>query len=163
MNDQNTKMTKVELLQQIQSERKSLEETLSTLTPTQMLLPGVDGEWSVKDALAHISAWERRMINWVGSHLAGTLPEIPLPWDVERMNSETYNQVKNNTLSEVQAEFRQSYQDSLALVKSLSEAQLEVTYADTWPMGPLWTGIAANMNWHYKEHRSDILKWLEKI
>ncbi len=162
MNDQSTNMTRIELLQQIQSERQSLEETLSSLTPAQMLLPGVDGEWSVKDALAHISAWERRMINWVGSHLAGTLPEVPLPWDVERMNSETYIQVKDKPLAEVQAEFRQSYRDSLELVKSLSEAQLQVTYSDTWPMGPLWTGIAANMNWHYKEHRSDILKWLEK-
>jgi hypothetical protein len=79
------------------------------------------------------------------------------------MNTETYNQVKDKPLSEVQAEFRQSYQDSLELVKSLSEDQLQVTYSDTWPMGPLWTGIAENMNWHFKEHRSDILEWLGKI
>ena len=161
MIDQSTNLTKTELLQQIQSERRSLEDTLATLTPAQMLIPGVDGEWSVKDAMAHISAWERRMIHWTGSHLAGKMPEIPLPWDVERMNSETYNQVKGKSLSAVQKEFSQSYNDSLGLLESLSEAQLQVTFSDTWPMGPLWTGIAANMNWHYKEHRSDIIKWLE--
>jgi hypothetical protein len=161
MNDQITSLSKTELLQQIQSERKSLEKTLSTLTPAQMLLPGVDGEWNVKDVLAHISAWERRMNSWIGSHIAGRMPEVPLPWDVDRMNLITYNQVNDRSLSEVLEEFQQSFGDSLALVASLSEVQLQVTYPDTWPMGPLWTGVAANMNWHYKEHRSDILKWLE--
>ena len=58
MNAQTEKMTKSELLNQIRTERGQLEETLARLTHAQMLLPGVDGEWSVKDALAHISTWE---------------------------------------------------------------------------------------------------------
>ena len=161
MNDQTEIITKDELLNQIHIERGRLEETLARLTHAQMLLPGVDGEWSVKDALAHISAWERRMISWVGSHLRNEEPEVPLPWDVERMNSETYSQVKDKPLSEVLEEFRLSYWDSLALAESMSEEQLQTIYADTWPMGPLWTGFAANMNWHYKEHCADIQKWLE--
>ncbi len=161
MNSQIEKMTRHELLDQIRTERGRLEETLARLTHAQMLLPGVDGEWSVKDALAHISAWERRMISWVGSHLHGEEPDIPLPWDVERMNAETYAQVKDKPLAEVLEEFRLSYWDSLALAESLREEQLQTVYADTWPMGSLWTGVAANTNWHYKEHRTDIQKWLE--
>jgi hypothetical protein len=161
MNAQIETMTKHILLDQIRSERGQLEETLARLTHAQMLLPGVDGEWSVKDALAHISAWERRMISWIGSHLRGEEPTIPLPWDVERMNAETFTQVKDLPLAEVLKEFRISYWDSLALSESLSEEQLQTVYADTWPMGPLWTGVAANTNWHYKEHRRDIEKWLE--
>jgi hypothetical protein len=153
MNAQIETMTKHILLDQIRSERGQ--------THAQMLLPGVDGEWSVKDALAHISAWERRMISWIGSHLRGEEPTIPLPWDVERMNAETFTQVKDLPLAEVLKEFRISYWDSLALSESLSEEQLQTVYADTWPMGPLWTGVAANTNWHYKEHRRDIEKWLE--
>ena len=162
MNAQTEKMTKPELLNHIRTERGRLEETLARLTHAQMLLPGVDGEWSVKDALAHISAWERRMISWVGSHLHGEEPDIPLPWDVERMNFETYAQVKDKPLSEVLEEFRLSYWDSLTLTETLSEEQLQTVYADSWPMGPLWTGVAANTNLHYIEHRTDILKWLER-
>jgi len=161
MNDQIKHLTKPELLDQIRTEHGNLEETLSRLTHTQMLLPGVDGEWSVKDALAHISVWERCMIRWVGSHLRSEEPAIPLPWDVDRMNAETYVLVKVKPLAEVLEEFNQSYRDSLALTEGLSEEQLQTVYADTWPMGPLWTGIAANTNWHYKEHHTDILKWLK--
>jgi hypothetical protein len=161
MNNQNGKMNKHKLLDQIRTEHGLLEETFSHLTHAQMLIPGVDGDWSVKDALAHISAWERCMIRWVGSLLRNEEPAIPLPWDVDRMNSETYALVKEKPFDEVLEEFHQSFRDSMALAESLSEEQLQTVYADTWPMGPLWTGVAANMNWHYKEHRSDIQKWLK--
>ncbi len=161
MNDQSEIMTKSSLLDQIQSERGLLEETLARLTHAQMLLPGVDGDWSVKDALAHISAWERWMIDWTHSLGRGEKPDTPEPWDIEKMNAGIYGRVKDIPLSRVLEEFRQSYWDSLALAESLSEDQLQTVHAETWPLGPLWTGIAANTNWHYKEHRKDILKWLE--
>jgi hypothetical protein len=160
MNEQKFHISKEELREQIRTERGLLEGTLAQLTHEQMLLPGVDGNWSVKDALAHISTWERWMLTWTNSLLQGIRPETPEPWDIEQMNAETYNRVKEFPLAEVLEEFRQSYWDSLSLFEGLSEEQLETIYTDTWPMGPLWTGIAANMNWHYKEHRSDILEWL---
>ena len=161
MNDQINKMTKRELLDQIHTERGLLEKTLARLTHAQMLLPGVDGKWNVKDALAHISTWERWMIRWTDSLLKGEKPDTPEPWDVERMNTGTYTRVKGIPLAEVLEEFHQSHWDSLALANNLSEQQLQTAYTDTWPMGPLWTGIAANTNWHYKQHRTDIQKWLE--
>jgi len=160
MSDESEKMTKSQLLESIREEHSLLEMTLARLTHDQMLLPGVEGVWSIKDVLAHISAWERRMISWTGSHLRGEEPAVPLPWDVDRMNAETYAQVKDKPLADVLEEFRESYWDSLSLAESISEEQYQTNYADTWPMGPLWTGIAANMNWHYKEHRMDIQKWL---
>jgi hypothetical protein len=161
MNEQKIHISKQELREQIRAERGLLEGTLARLTHAQMLLPGVDGNWSVKDALAHISTWERWMVSWTNSLLQGKRPETPDPWDIEQMNAETYNRVKELPLAEVLEEFRQSYWDSLSLFESLSEEQLQTVYTDAWPMGPLWTGIAANMNWHYKEHRADIQKWLE--
>ncbi len=162
MNAKIEHLTKPELLQRIRDERRALEETLARLTPDQMLQPGASGEWTVKDVLAHISAWERRMLSWIGMHLRGEAPDVPLPWDVERMNSETHTQFKDKPLAEVLEEFHQSYRDSLALAESLSEEQLQTEYTDTWPMGPLWLGVAANTTWHYKEHRESIEAWLNK-
>ena len=161
MSDHFKHITKSELLDQIRTERKQLEEVLTALTPDQMLQPGASGEWTVKDVLAHISVWERRMIYWIGSHMRGKTPDVPLPWDVEHMNAETYAQVKDKPLTEVQEDFHQSYRDALALAESLSEDQLQTAYTNTWPMGPLWTGVAANTNWHYKEHRESIEAWLK--
>ena len=163
MNNQIQKMTRQELLNQIRYERGQLEEILARLTHANMLVPGVDGEWTVKDMLAHISTWERWMIRWTNKLLRGEKPDTPEPWDIEQMNAETYARVKEIPLAGILEEFRQSYWDSLALAESLSEKQLQTVYTDTWPLGPLWTGIAANMNWHYKEHRIDVQKWLETL
>ncbi len=162
MNDKIINLNKAELLEQIRIERGYLEETLARLTHAQMLLPGVDGEWSVKDALAHISTWERWMIRWTNSLLRGEKPDTPDPWDVDRMNAEAFQRVKGLALADVFEESRLSYWDSIALAESLNEEQLQTNHLETWPMGKLWTGIAANTNWHYKQHRTDIQKWLQK-
>jgi hypothetical protein len=162
MNDPSNKLTKFELLDQIRVERGRLEDLLTQLTHPEMLMPGVDGEWSVKDALAHISTWERWMIRWTGNLLRGEMPDTPVTWDVERMNAETFARVREIPLEEVLEEFQKSYLDALNLVENLDEEQLQIHYSDKWPMGALWTGIADNMNSHYRDHRNDILKWIEK-
>jgi hypothetical protein len=77
------------------------------------------------------------------------------------MNVGIYARVKPIPLAKVLEEFRQSYWVSLALAKSLSEEQFQTIYADSWPMGTLWTGLAANTKWYWKGHRTDIQKWLE--
>jgi hypothetical protein len=154
------KMTKSKLMRLIREERGLLEMTLARLTHSQMFLSGVDGEWSVKDVLAHISAWERLMIKWTGSCQRNEKPETPEPWDVDKINAGIYAEIKDKPLSEVLEEFRRSYWDALVHVEDLTEGQLQKIYPDHWPMGALWIGVASNMNWHYKDHRRDIQKWL---
>lgn len=153
-------LTKSELLQHIRDERYALEKALAHLTHTQMLLPNTMGEWTVKDALAHISAWERYMLAWAGSLLCGEMPATPDPWNVEQINAGIYARVKDKPLNEVLEEFRESYHAALAFAENLTEAQLQTKITHTWPMGPLWLGVAANMNFHYKEHREDLERWL---
>lgn len=162
MNDQDKNFSKSKLLEQIRTEHGLLEATLARLTHAQMLIPGVDGEWSVKDALAHISTWERWMISWTNSLLHGEKPGTPPMWDVDRMNAETFARVREFALADVLEEFRLSYWDSLALAESLSEKQLLANYSDTWPMGLLWKGIEDNTSGHYRQHREDIQAWLKK-
>jgi hypothetical protein len=162
MEDQIVKKSKKSLLEQIHTERGQLEKTITRISPQGMLLPGACGEWSVKDVLAHISAWERRMIRWSQSHLKHEMPEVPLPWDVDRMNADSHARDKDKPLADVLEEFQCSFQDSLELVESLSQAQLETVYSDTWPMDALWKGIAANMSWHYHEHNELIRKWFKR-
>lgn len=162
MSERSEQINKPELLERIRTERARLEGILARMTVEQMLLPGASGEWTVKDVLAHISAWEGWMVRWTDMHLRGEAPDVPLPWDVERMNAGTFALAKDKPLAEVLEEFRQSYQDALALAESLSKDQLQTEYTDTWPMGPLWTGVAANTFWHYKQHRESIEAWLRQ-
>ena len=55
-------MTKDELIKQIETEWDNLQAALDGLTEEQMHQPGVVGEWSIKDILAHIAACQTLLI-----------------------------------------------------------------------------------------------------
>ncbi len=159
-------ITKQELLNQIESERRRLEATLAQLSEEQVLRPGVEGEWSVKDILIHIVVWEQRMIGWVNQGLRGERVRMLPPgdtWDdVDRWNHETYLDHKDDSLPDVLEQFRQSYLEALSAASNVPEdALLEPGYFD-WREGePLWLVVAANTCWHYKEHDESIRAGLE--
>ena len=55
-------LDKAELLANMQAGYNSFEALLAGLNENQMTTPGVNGAWSVKDNLAHLSAWHLRQL-----------------------------------------------------------------------------------------------------
>lgn len=58
MHEPHERMDRAGLLTLMQQEQTALENLLTTLDAAQMTQPGVYGELSVKDVLAHIAAWQ---------------------------------------------------------------------------------------------------------
>ncbi len=105
--------SKDDVVKKIRSERNLLEKSVSNLTEQEMLLEGVVGEWSVKDILAHLMAWERLFLTWYESGLQGRKPNIA-PVDmsgkaITTVNERFFHQYKHWTLRNVLTEFRISY------------------------------------------------------
>ena len=67
-------LSKAEILNGIHSEYDLLEETLASLSEDQMMQPGVEGDWSVKDVMAHVATWQERMVGWVLEARQGKIP-----------------------------------------------------------------------------------------
>ncbi|MFX0145519.1 MAG: ClbS/DfsB family four-helix bundle protein [Candidatus Hodarchaeota archaeon] len=158
-------MTKPQLIEDITVGRKKFEATLSQLDEDQMTTPGLESGWSVKDVLAHIQVWETRMIQWLEDSQRGEVPQMLPPgltWDdLDQMNEETYLQNRDRPLSEILAEFHQSFPKALDTVKSISEEDLLDPDRYEWREGkPLWFIVAANTHWHYDEHDKVIKEWL---
>jgi hypothetical protein len=59
--------TKAELLAENQKEHEALEQFFAALTPEEILQGDRIGVWSVKDTLAHLTAWEQRPLPGVRS------------------------------------------------------------------------------------------------
>jgi hypothetical protein len=159
-------MTKPQLIEAITAGRKKFEATLSQLDEDQMTTPVLESGWSVKDVLAHIHVWETRMVQWLEVSQRGEIPQMLPPgmtWDdLDTMNEETYLQNQDRSLSEVRAEFQQSFPKALDMVKSISEEDLIDPDRFEWREGkPLWFIVAANTFWHYDEHDKAIRDWLE--
>ena len=160
------KMTKAELLAAIDAERRHFETVLARVGENRIAEPGVQEAWSVKDILAHIAAWEKRMIRWVGEALRGAVPEMPGPgltWDdVDRLNAETYQRDRNRALDDVLADFHFATEEAIRTVEAAPEEDLIEPTRFAWRKGsPLWKMVAANTWWHYREHGEAIEAWLK--
>lgn len=158
-------MSKEKLLAQAKAGRQSFEELLGTIEPDQMLAEALEAGWSVKDSLAHIVAWELRMIAALAEIRQGMKPTaIPYNLDdavVDAINQQIYEENRHRSLDAVLADFERSYQEAMAAVEATPEADLIDPNRFPWREGrPLWYMVAGNMHEHYREHEESIAKWL---
>jgi len=55
-------MTKQQLLDRLENAWADLQASFAGLSEAQMTQPGVTGDWSVKDILAHVTTWEEEAL-----------------------------------------------------------------------------------------------------
>ena len=159
--------SKAQILELIKTEHEALQAVLESLAESQMIQPGAEEKLSVKDLLAHITDWEQRMVQWIEESLQGQIPEQPAPgmtWDdLDRLNEQTYLANKDRPLAEIRSDFKASYQQALATVQALSQADLFDPHRFTWREGnALWHMVEVNTWVHYREHRESISRWLAR-
>lgn len=120
--------SKAELLNAIDRERSALNTLLATLTPEQMAMPGVVGEWSVKDVLAHLVEWEQMVLGWYGAGLRGETPQLPAPgynWSqTPQLNQLIYEKHRDRPLDEVLAQYQSSHAEIMAVIRQLPDDEL---------------------------------------
>ncbi len=160
------RMTKTKLYEEIYAERDSLEATLAKLNMSEMMDPVLEGDWSIKDVLAHIVDWEQRMVLWINESLDGDGPDLSSDWSDEilnKLNQDIYEKNKDREYQDVLEEFKLSYQQSWKAVKRLTDDDLFEPHRFAWREGrPMWYIVEANMSDHYKEHNEAIKKWLQR-
>src|SRR5436853_1562808 len=94
-------MTKAKLLETIRDARVRWEGLLAEVGEERMQIPGVEGNWSVKDIIAHVSYFESGMTRWLNSALTGEAPVPSLDtkgMDVDQENAWVYEQNRNRSL-----------------------------------------------------------------
>jgi hypothetical protein len=154
---------KAELLTNIQSGYEQLEGLLAHLNEEQMITPGVNGSWSIKDNLAHLTVWQNYQAARQEGILDGIEPPDPAPGleTEDEENEFFYQRHKDLPLADVLADFRLSYQRVLAATQALSWEDLNKPfpwYDNNVPVGSYTIG---NTYGHYEEHREIIQRWLE--
>lgn len=174
MNAPQIKMDKAALLEAMNQGFDELEALLATIDQEQMIRPSVYDDLSVKDILAHISAWERLLIGWIETSLCGDVaPVIYAPgfevgdgdrWQtIHRLNQHIYEEHKDRPLDLVLIDLRVMHVHMVELVSALPEGDLMEPGRFDWRGGePLWPSIAANSYEHYREHIELIQTWLEQ-
>jgi len=157
-------LSKAELIEHIQTNHDILEQSLATISEKEMTQPGVAGEWSVKDVLAHLMDWEQRLLEWYQAGLRGETPELPasgMTWaNLAELNEQIYQKHLRHSLAALMEAYQQSYRHILETVKAMPERDLAGRFAWT-KKRTFGDYVAACTCDHYKWANDMIRKWVK--
>lgn len=161
-------MDKTTLLNTIQRERAQFEALIAPLSEEQLCSPTLDGQWSVKDIMAHVAKWELICARWLEECLRGETPQPSERLD-RTSNDRIYEKYRDRSLPEVRRIFDSAHQHFLHQVNLLAEAYSEddlnaphrFAWTESWPGFSLIAAIADNSYEHYQDHGAQIQSWLD--
>lgn len=145
------------------------QRTLALAAESDLLEGGVVGHWSIKDVIAHLTAWETRTLRWLDEAARGvrlTVPEAGFGWGeaaFEQLNDKYYQLYKDRPLTEILADFRRVQGQMIAEVESFSDEELAGggRFTSMFTDSPA-DAIYSNTAHHYELHLSQIRDWLRK-
>lgn len=155
--------TKQELLHRIRERHADMEQLLASLSADQMTAPVLAAGWSVKDSLAHLAAWETRMLDWIGNFQHG---EPVLRWapgfeiegengeqQMNRFNAYLFERNKTRELRDVLDEFRATFTRIVETIEALNDAEIfDENHIPARNGAPLLDLIIGDTYEHYDEH-----------
>jgi hypothetical protein len=159
-------MTKDELIEALEDEREKMLDAIDGLSDEELQRPGANGEWSVKDILIHLSAWEAEMVKLLWQAKQGQKPtsaHFNTP-DVDARNQEWFEAYRGRELDRVLADFAALRQQTVRRVEAFSEADLNDVQHFSWLGGrPLWEWVAGDSFEHEAEHAAQIREWRARL
>lgn len=147
-----------DILEQTEASRERLEDALEGLTAEQMIAPGVMGDWSIKDILAHVAAWQSRLVRLLFQIARQQKPQWDMA-DVDGINAQIYAQQKERLLERVLEDFEGVYEQVCLRLEALPAAALARRVGDV----TLAQIIAANTYEHDDEHAMQIVAWRSQL
>ncbi|RPH75415.1 ClbS/DfsB family four-helix bundle protein [bacterium] len=164
-------MNRPELIDRMRRERQGWNLLLLEAGEDRLeeLLPG--GEWTLKDIVAHITAYEYWLAGWLEASRRGALPAdsiTTLP-DMDERNAIIFSQNHLRLPEDVLTEAGWVFDRLIKAVHSLPDAELDNPALSAWYVKPywdentpVWKCIAGDSYEHYHEHIPQIRKWLDE-
>ncbi len=156
-------MNKRELRQKLDTARQFLLESVEGLTEAEMTTQPVDNDWTVKDILAHIAAWDAEVASAIHALATEKSPRfgyhIDPKDDFREWNAQQVEKRHGLNPAQVMAEVSESRQKLLEIIEGLDEAQL--TWFGHVPWG--WSASVEELirvqAEHDEDHAARIREW----
>ena len=146
---------------QMEDSRERLLASFEGLSDEQMLEPGVAGDWSVRDLLAHIAYWDRATTQAFQSMLKGERPELLDLEDegIDAFNHHNHTATSSAALDEVVGELGAAREEMFELLGEVDNKAMFApapgdAHADLSIAGCIRVTIA-----HEEEHAEMIENW----
>jgi hypothetical protein len=141
------------LLARLDAAWRDLQESYVGLPEAQLLGQGVNGDWSVKDILAHVTTWEEEALKYLPLIIEGGRPPQYVTYGgIHAFNARMFEQKRAMSLAEVQRQLADTHARLIALVRQLPDEQLA---GETRARRRLRLDTYS----HYPEHTEMIRAW----
>ncbi len=150
-------MKKQQVLNKLEQAWAMFKESYAGLSDEQLVEPGVTGDWSVKDILAHVSWWEEEARKHLPHILQGGRPPrySVLYGGIDAFNAQMTEQKRGLSLSEV---LRQLDETHLKLIEYIQSAPEEQFTSET----RFRRRLRLDTYGHYPIHTQAIREWRER-
>jgi len=156
-------MTKQELIEKIERSHSEWEALISQIGRDRLGEPGVTGDWSVKDLIAHVAAWQQRVLDRMDADKTGQPAEFT-GWDVNDVNDRLYERHRGRSAEDILAFGRDTYARFIEHIGALTEEQIfKSGHFSFTKENVLYDWIAGDTFEHYDEHSATIREWLQKV
>lgn len=142
------------VIDKIEDSYAELTRLIENLPEAQLTAPDLPNGWSVKDVVAHISAWEWRCASLLDEAHDSDLPLQAEP-DVDALNKEAYEDRKNWSWEEVDFDSRAAHRSLLAAIRQMPPRRLQNDVVAR--------SIAIETWGHYEEHLQDLRRWRARL
>ena|SRR2546422_10732882 len=150
-------MDRQQLLNKLDKAWAAIRESYAGLSDSQLTEPGVTGNWSVKDILAHVTTWEEEALKHLPLIIkGGRPPRYSIKYGgINAFNALMTEQKRDLSLSDV---LRQQDETHRRLINYVQRAPEEQFTRETRFRRRLWLDTYG----HYPKHARAICEWRER-
>ena len=160
-------MQKSELLDWLQEEYQRWESLLDQIDRIHMDQPGVNGDWSMKDIVAHQWGWLPRLIMRIQAAQRGEV-EPPPPWPAhlqtdDEINAWIYETNRGRSVQEVLGDSDRVFQQLVSAIKGLpDDVRIESEGHLVWLNGQRFA-VGEFFDHFHDDHEADVRAWMARV
>ncbi len=150
-------MDRSQLLKRLDKAWEAFKESYAGLSDSELMEPGITGDWSVKDIIAHVTRWEEEALTHLPLILdGGKPPRYSVTYGgIDAFNAQATEQKRNLSLSEVLRQQDDMHRRLIDFIQSAPEDQFirETRFRHR---------LRLDTYSHYPKHAEAIREWREQ-
>lgn len=148
-----------ELAAELRGARDEFLSTLSSIAASSMTTPGLVGEWSARELIAHLGYWVGHAVEIIHAVEEGRADEAGLgDMSVDEVNATVARVARGTDLATVRKREAASVETLLKRLATLDASLLATRLPDG---GTLGEGIREDGAAHYREHAEELRRTLQ--
>jgi hypothetical protein len=149
-------MDKQQVLKRLETAWAALKESYRGISEAQLFEPGVMGDWSVKDSLAHVTIWEEEALKYLPVIINGEKPPRYTRYGgIDGFNAQMVEQRRSLALSEVLSQMDETHRQLVSYLHSVPEEYFKGETA-------FRHRLRLDTYGHYPLHARAIQQWRER-